>query len=365
MMQSLYDVVIVGGGPAGLGTALALSNLGITNTLVIEATRYHKPRVGESLPPDTRRLLQQLNIWEAFLREGFTTCYGSQSLWGADYAGFNDFLFNPQGTGWHIERIRFDRLLAEQAKAQGITLLQNTRVLDVQLIEQKWWQLQLDDQQAVQARFVVDATGKSAKIARRLGATRHVDDTLTAVSAIIPTPSTLNDLTLIEAVDNGWWYGAKLDECTSLVAFCSDSAIIQGEQCNQPTHWLAHFQQTKMMQQKFGALNTVRAVKQWVAPSAILSPPAANGWLAVGDAASCFDPISAQGIYKALKHGLQSAPVIADYLQGKPEAIGQYRASIAEEFIGYLEQRYYFYQQEQRWPNSAFWQKRQRAAVAA
>lgn len=364
-MQPIYDVIIIGGGPAGLSTALALANLGVTNTLVIEASRYHKPRVGESLPPDTRRLLQPLNLWEAFQNERFATCYGSQSLWGSDIAGFNDFLFNPQGTGWHIERIRFDRLLAQHALQQGITLRQNTRVCDVQLVQQKFWQLQLDNAQSLHARFIVDATGKSAKIARRLGATRHIDDTLTAVSAIIPTPSTLSDLTLLEAVENGWWYGAKLDENTSLVAFCSDSAIIQHAQLQSPAQWLEHFQKTKMMQNKFAAIDSVHAVKQWVAPSAILSPPAANGWLAVGDAASCFDPISAQGIYKALNHGLKSAPLIAQYLQGNSESVQQYRELIAQEFIAYLEQRYYFYQQEQRWPESPFWQKRQQTKAAA
>lgn len=364
-MQSLYDVIIVGGGPAGLSTALALSNLGVTNTLVIEASRYHKPRVGESLPPDTRQLLQQLHLWEAFQCERFSTCYGSQSLWGSDIAGFNDYLFNPQGTGWHIERLRFDRLLAQQAKRQDIALLENAQVCDVQLLDQQIWQIQLENKHTLKTRFIVDATGKSAKMARRLGATRHVDDTLTAVSAIIPTPLTLTDLTLIEAVENGWWYGAKLDESTSLVAFCSDAAIIQSEQLSSRLAWLAHFQHTKMVRQKFGPLNTVQAIKQWVAPSAILSPPAANGWLAVGDAASCFDPISAQGIYKALNHGLRSAPVIASYLQGNQAGIREYREWIAKEFIGYLEQRYYFYQQEQRFTHHPFWQKRQHAQAAA
>ncbi len=52
-----YEVVILGGGPAGCATALALRRRGVSGILIVEAGDYNTIRVGESIPPDTRLLL--------------------------------------------------------------------------------------------------------------------------------------------------------------------------------------------------------------------------------------------------------------------------------------------------------------------
>ena len=117
-----YDVAILGGGPAGCATALALRQQGISRILVVESGFYQNIRVGESIPPDTRVLLEKLGIWSDFLKEEHEPCLGSCSSWGHDRLGYNDFLFNPHGNGWHLDRRRFDALLARKAEETGVTL---------------------------------------------------------------------------------------------------------------------------------------------------------------------------------------------------------------------------------------------------
>ena len=91
------------------------------------------------------------------------------------------------------------------------------------------------------------------------------------------------------------------------------------------------------------------------APSYLLDGVAGDRWLAVGDAAAAYDPISSQGIHKPLSDGLQAAEAIAAVLEGDTQRLDEYRSSVAARFDNYLSVRNYFHGQEQRWPNSPFW----------
>src|SRR5262245_28653187 len=67
MQLSSYDVAIVGGGPGGAATALALRAYAPSLSVVLlEASGYDTLRVGEALPPLARRLLEHLGVWESF-----------------------------------------------------------------------------------------------------------------------------------------------------------------------------------------------------------------------------------------------------------------------------------------------------------
>jgi flavin-dependent dehydrogenase len=97
----------------------------------------------------------------------------------------------------------------------------------------------------------------------------------------------------------------------------------------------------------------------------VLDQPAGNRWLAVGDAASSYDPLSSQGIYKALSNGLLGAETVQAALNGDVHAIDRYGEGISSAFEGYVAQRNIFYQREQRWPHSKFWRRRHSLASAS
>ncbi len=87
-------------------------------------------------------------------------------------------------------------------------------------------------------------------------------------------------------------------------------------------------------------------------------PVIGSNWLAVGDAAAAYDPLSSQGVYKALNSGRAAAIAIAGHLQGKGNALDAYSEGVEEGFINYLKSRRQYYQKEQRWPGSGFWKRR-------
>ena len=364
-----YDVAIIGGGPAGCATAIALHQLGVTDVLLVEASDYSRVRIGESIPPDTRNLFSRLGLWQAFEAKSHQRCLGSYSSWGGDSLGFNDFLFNPRGHGWHLDRLSFDRFMADEAIKRGIAFLPGA-IFQQLSCDREPYPIKLTlnrsgKEQQLACRFIVDASGRSAKVARCMGARFTTQDNLVCVAGYfhvkaLETDLALQHMTLLEAVEHGWWYSAHLPGDQVIIAFASDADIIRQRQLKQPEHWRRALAQTRHLSAAITPKSLPGRLHTWSAPSALLNPPAGGGWLAVGDSAACYDPISSQGIYKALLGGLNAAPAIAGWLGGDSRELAVYRQSTGEAFIHYLEQRAYFYQLEQRWGQADFWQKRHR-----
>ncbi len=187
-----FDVAVLGAGPAGSAAALELRGLGVERVLLAEASHFHEERIGESVPPDTRKLLGSLGLMPRFLEEGHELCLGSCSSWGAAELGYNDFAVNIYGSGWHLDRTRFDSFLARQAELNGADVRTRTRFTDFEAAGRAGFFIRLEHarggRETVRARFVVDASGMKAVFARRMGARRIVLDRLVCVYGFFERP---------------------------------------------------------------------------------------------------------------------------------------------------------------------------------
>lgn len=84
---------------------------------MLEASGYDAPRLGETLPPPARRLLDHLGVWDAFQRQGHREVYGTAAVWGGAGLHEHDFIYTPHDTAWHLDRAAFDAMLAREAAA--------------------------------------------------------------------------------------------------------------------------------------------------------------------------------------------------------------------------------------------------------
>src|SRR5258706_8390789 len=100
------------------------------------------------------------------------------------------------------------------------------------------------------------------------------------------------------------------------------------------------------------------------ANSAILDPSVGDGWLAIGDAAISFDPLSSQGLLNALFTGLAAAESAETHLKGDLHSLSSYSQIIRGIGDSYQRQLAYYYASETRWPEAPFWQRRHRPYAA-
>jgi len=174
-----FDVVVAGGGPAGAVAALDLTHRGFRVALIEQST-YESFRVGETLPPEIRKPLMEMGVWERFLASGQLESYGIRSAWETPAARHRDFLFNPHGCGWHVDRARFDAMLASAAADAGAELLVSAHVKSCTITgDQCLLDVASDGNNVtLSGRVLVDATGRKALLASRLGAQADVADRL-------------------------------------------------------------------------------------------------------------------------------------------------------------------------------------------
>ncbi|VBB16487.1 NAD(P)/FAD-dependent oxidoreductase [Burkholderia stabilis] len=366
-----HGIAIVGAGPAGCAAAIALMQAGAGPVLLIDAAGRddsggareagaRRPRFGESLPPDIRLVFAALGVQHAFDAQGFDPCCGSASSWGADALGYNDFLFNPHGFGWHVERRRFDALLRDCAIRAGVAW--KTGRVEHCSATGNGVRLQLalpgGDTEYVDAAFVVDASGHAACVARAMGAERLDGDRLVCVSACVPlnADSGLGQRSLLEAVEYGWWYAARFAPDEAIVVVATDAQMLRRHALQQPASWHACLRGTRHVAAALGdgVRDAPRTLTVRQARSARLSRCAGPRWLAIGDAAASFDPLSSQGVIKAMLDGMAAAREIAGDRDGRAIA-ARHEQRIGERFADYTRMRDDFYDQERRWANAPFW----------
>jgi flavin-dependent dehydrogenase len=172
-----------------------------------------------------------------------------------------------------------------------------------------------------------------------------------------------NNTTLVEAVEDGWWYSALLPNGQMVAAFMTDADIYARASKSARYFWNEELQRTKHTKARLYAGVPTPVTKVVSANSSCLDKTVGKNWLAVGDAAMAFDPLSSQGVYKALETGLQAAEAIRNRLFGDAEAFLKYAARLEKHFDRYLDLRAYYYSKERRWPDSLFWKRRPVATI--
>ncbi|MBX8613617.1 FAD-dependent monooxygenase [Pseudomonas cichorii] len=326
-MTRVYDVLIVGAGPAGSALAICLSREGL-DVCMVDRDEASQSRPGECLSPEAVPSLAALG--HADLLDDLSVarpCCGVQSIWMTPERAFRDYFAERSSQGYFLQRQVFDARLRDKAQAAGVALER-----DVQVTHAEFGAVTTltgsrgTEHWSAKARFVVDASGKSSSIARLGGAGRRRLSRQVAVAACLPVGTSelaSSDWLLIEADTQGWWSGAtSTSGQRHLVRFFPEGS----DAGRTPVELARQLQQTKLMQLYASADELSTAPVQVLdAGCSALDCVATSQWLAVGEAAIAFDPVTSQGLAHAFGACRPATSAILEYLHhGRTDKLERY-----------------------------------------
>jgi len=357
------DILIIGGGIAGCIAAISL--IDTYQVTLVDKLPEPAERIGESLAPASQRILKQLDLLEGLENQGDTLYQknvGMQSYWGSDQVHLVDDLRNPDGFVKNLNRQAFETYLRKTAEARGIDCLWVTKLYS-STYEDAHWQVQLrtnDDPLqtfTLSAEFVIDASGRQAHFAKSLGIKRIVEDKLVACWVTLPNTKT-NIMSTISASENGWWYSAVVPSDKRIVAFHTDADLIAKSELKTTASFLELAKENPVILSLLSEHENAIAFKGTVAANSTkLDQVAGQQWVALGDAALSFDPLSSQGMFHAMASAMQLRTLLLHY--GFTDALQKnYTQQMEQIWHHYLKHKTIFYQAETRWKTAAFWERR-------
>jgi flavin-dependent dehydrogenase len=163
--------------------------------------------------------------------------------------------------------------------------------------------------------------------------------------------------TCIETTRHGWWYTAPVPNAQAIAMFFTDPQVYRQEGIAiQDELNAAPLTAKRLETARIGDSRVLRVA------SSCRRSLFGKGWLAVGDSASSYDPLSGRGIFKALRHASSAVNAVIASLAGNNELMSPYAGAVRGEFDEYVRQRRLYYESERRWAEESFWRARGGAA---
>lgn len=374
-----FDVIAVGGGPAG-STLSSLVAMRGARVLLLEREFFPRYQIGESLLPATvHGVCRMIGVTDELAKAGFPVKRGGTFRWGSRPEPWT-FSFavsprmaSPTSYAYQVERATFDKILLDNAARLGVDVRQGCMVQDLLDDGERVRGVRYTDAEGnkrqAHARFVVDSSGNTSRLHTKTGGRREYSEYFRSLALFgyfeggkrLPEPISGNILSV--AFDSGWfWYIPLSPTLTSVGAVVHRSMAekVQGDpgqalnalikECPLIAEYLETA--TRVTEGRYGK---VRVRKDYSYHNTRFWRP---GLILVGDAACFVDPVFSSGVHLATYSALLAARSINSIMSGtvsEETALREFEARYRREYGVFYEFLMSFYQMHRN-EESYFWQ---------
>lgn len=333
MKKEQCDVVVIGAGPSGAVASAMLKQLG-RKVVIIEKDKFPRFSIGESLLPQCMAFLEEAGIEQKVHDKadeyGFQFKNGAAFFKDGQYTSFDftqKFSAGP-GTTYQVKRADFDKVLADEAEACGVDIRYQQTVIDVDNSADMPVLTVRDNAgelYQIEGKYLLDASGfgrvlprlfnleKPSNFPVRQSYFSHFKDNIQSDNF-----DRNKILITVHPVHKDIWYWLiPFSNGTSSIGVVAEPHHFSSDMSNDQV-LLDFIQQAPNLRELLSEAELINPVQSINGYSANVSSLWGKNYALLGNAGEFLDPVFSSGVTIALRSANLIAPLVNDYIEGKP-----------------------------------------------